>query len=135
MSPHVSPHLPISPQAHELLGTAEREPSLWRQAEVEGARMLVAWAEHLEEYPNEPPPAKVRGRGRGRGRVRVRARARVRVPNSTREPAKGGVAGAHVGAELGAAASMLCEAAARLERSGRAAAAGDVHYRLAITLP
>jgi hypothetical protein len=94
-------------QAQELLGAAEREPALWRQAEVEGARMLVAWAAHLEEYPAEPPPA------------------------------AGGAADAHFGAEAGeegAAVSMLREAAARLERSGRAAAAGDVHYRLGAQL-
>ena len=94
-------------QAHDLLGSPETDPSLWRQVNDELARTLLLYATWLDERGLEPPPPPA-------------AMASTDAASS----AGGGAA------TLRTAPTLLHEAARRFLAAGNATAAADVFYRL-----
>ena len=94
-------------QAHDLLGSPETDPSLWRQVNEELARTLLLYATWLDERGLEPPPPPA-------------AMASTDAASS----AGGGAA------TLRNAPTLLHDAARRFLAAGNATAAADVFYRL-----
>jgi soluble P-type ATPase len=94
-------------QAHDLLGSPETDPSLWRQVNEELARTLLLYATWLDERGLEPPPPPA-------------AMASTDAASS----AGGGAA------TLRTAPTLLHDAARRFLAAGNATAAADVFYRL-----